>query len=91
MILLVGFTADQEMGPYLRGQLLLNRIDLHTSLDQWLDAVYALWTAAPHEVLKKAREVVDQHSIKIAPDRDTWGLLPEQIAQMGNFANLAEQ
>lgn len=91
MILILGLTEDRTLGPYLRGQLLLNRIDLHTPLPQWLDAVYALWTAAPHEVLKKARQVVDQHAVTIAPDRETWGLEPEQIAQMGDWAKLAEE
>lgn len=91
MILLAGFTSDPTLGPYLRGALLLNRIDLHTPLDQWLDQVYALWADAPHEVLSKARKVIDQHSATIAPDRDTWGTTPEQLAQMGNFANLADQ
>jgi hypothetical protein len=91
VILIFGLTEDRAVGPYLRGSLLLNRIDLHTPLDQWLDAVYALWTTGPHEVLKKARQVVDQHSVTIAPDRDTWGLTPEQIAQMGEFAQLDDQ
>jgi hypothetical protein len=91
VILLAGLTEDRTIGAYLRGQLRLNRIDLHTPLDQWLDAVYALWVSAPHEVLAKARQVIDQHSVTIAPDRETWGLTPEQIAQMGEFAHLAEQ
>lgn len=88
MILLVRLTEDRTIGPYLRGQLLLNRIGLHTSLPQWLDAVYALWMSAPHEVLEKARKTLDQHAVMIAPDRDTWGMDPDQIAQMGDFAKL---
>lgn len=91
MILVSGLTTDGTIGPYLRGQLLINRIDLRTPLGEWLDAVYALWTSAPHDVLAKARQVVDHHSVMIAPDRDTWGMLPEQIAQMGGFADLADQ
>ena len=89
MILIYGLTEDPNIGSYLRGRLLLNRIDLHTSIDQWLDAVYALWLDAPHELLKKARKVIDEHSVMVAPDRETWGTTPEQVAQMGDFANLA--
>jgi hypothetical protein len=88
VILLVGLTEDRTAGPYLRGQLIINRIDLRTPLREWLDAVYALWVSGPLDVLKKAREVLDQHSVTIAPDRDTWGMTPEQIEQMGQFADL---
>jgi hypothetical protein len=91
VILLFGLTEDRTIGAYLRGQLHINRINLRTPLDHWLDAVYALWTTAPHDVLTKARQVIDHHAVRIAPDRDTWGTTPEQIAQMGDFANLAEQ
>jgi hypothetical protein len=91
VILLAGFTEDPTFGPYLRGRMLLNRIGLHLPLGEWLDAVYALWADAPHEVLKRARQVIDQHAVTIAPDRDTWGATPEQIAQMGSFAHLAEE
>jgi hypothetical protein len=88
VILLAGLTADRTIGAYLRGALRTNRIDLHTPLAEWLDAVYALWVGAPHEVLAKARKIIDDHSVTIAPDRDTWGTLPEHVAQLGNFADL---
>jgi len=90
VILLCGFTSDKALGPYLRGQLRLHQVDLNTPLRQWLDVVYALWCDAPHEVLGKARQVIDKHAVTIAPDRDTWGLLPEHIAQMGDLVQLDE-
>jgi hypothetical protein len=90
VILLAGLTSDPTVGPYLRGQMHLNRIDLQLPLREWLDALYALWTSAPHEVLKEARKVLDRHSVRIAPDRDTWGLLPEHVAQMGGFGVVEE-
>lgn len=88
MILLSGFTSDQTLGPYLRGQLLLNRIDLHRPVGEWLDAVYALWVGAPHEIVKKAHEIIERHSVTIEPDRDTWGELPEHIEAMRDLTDL---
>lgn len=90
MILTLGLTTDKTVGNYLRGMLRVNRIDLHTPLAEWLDAVYALWVGAPHDAMQKARQSFDRQAVTIAPDRDTWGMTPEQIAQMGSFANLAD-
>jgi hypothetical protein len=91
VILLSGFTDDPTYGAYLRGALLMNRIDLHRPIGEWLDVVYALWVTGPHEVLKKARQVIDQHAVVVAPDRDTWGTQPEHLAQMGGLSQVLKE
>lgn len=87
--MLVELTEDRTVGPFLRGNLALHRIDLHTPLRRWLDCVYALWVQSP-EVLKKARKIIDEHAVMVAPDRETWGATPEQIALMPDFSLVEE-
>lgn len=90
MILLAGLTEDRTLGPYVRAQLRMNRIDLQRPLREWLDAVYALWLSAPHEALKEGRKVLDRHTDRIAPDRETWGLLPQHMEQAAGMGVVEE-
>lgn len=90
---LVGLTfGDLDYGPYIRGRLaqLPDRYALQADLSTWLDVVYALWLDAPHEVVQKAGEALRKKSDRIAPDRSTWGLLPEHRAQMGKFEQVLQ-
>ena len=83
---------DLDYGPYIRGRLTQqpNRYALQDDLADWLDVVYALWLDAPHEVVKKAGGELRKQSDRVAPDRSTWGLLPEHRAQMGGFERVLE-
>lgn len=92
--ILVSFAfEDLDYGPYIRGRLaqLPDRSVLQEDLADWLDVVYAIWLDAPHEVVKKAGETLRKQSDRVAPDRSTWGLLPEHRAQMGSFEELLTQ
>lgn len=81
VILLHGLTEDPQMGPWVRGRLALAGVDLRTELGTWLDAVYALWIDQPGaDVLTSASRALVIASAKAAPDRETWGALPEQQA-----------
>lgn len=84
---------DLDYGPYIRGRLaqLPYRYSLRDDPATWLDVVYALWLDAPHDVVKKAGETLRSKSDMVAPDRATWGLLPEHRAQMGGFEQVLQQ
>lgn len=66
------------LGPYVRGQLALHGLDFRVPVAGWLDAVYAIVATAPFDVLKTMDEKLTVAHARIAPDRETWGLLPEQ-------------
>jgi hypothetical protein len=66
----------------VNGKLALAGVDLRTSFDVWLDAVYAVLMEAPHEALAKMRDQIVIQSARLRPDRETWGLLPEHQEQM---------
>jgi hypothetical protein len=67
---------------YIAGRLGLAGLDLSTPLSVWLDAVYAAWADAPHEVLQKAMQHFVVAEARLDPERarDTWGLQPEHQA-----------
>lgn len=91
--ILVGLAfADLDYGPYIRGRLaqLPDRSALQGDLATWLDVVYALWLDAPHDVVTKAGQTLRKQSDRVAPDRSTWGLLPEHRAQMGKFEQVLQ-
>lgn len=66
----------------MRGQLALHGIDTRVACSTWLDAVYAIVATAPMEVLKALDQQLLIASARIAPDRETWGLLPEHQRAM---------
>jgi hypothetical protein len=51
----------------------------------YLDAIYAIVADAPHEVLKEMAKQLTIAGAKIAPDRETWGLLPEHQMLAGDM------
>lgn len=67
---------------YIAGRLGLAGLDLSTPIDIWLDAAYAAWADAPHEVLQKAMKHFIVQEAKLDPERAraTWGLRPEHQA-----------
>lgn len=85
VILLHGMTTDPISGPYFRGRLALAGIGLHTPLRDWLDAVYAIWLDAPSEKFEKASRTMVISSAKLRPNRETWGITPEQQALGGKL------
>lgn len=72
---------------YIAGRLGLAGLDLSTDLSVWLDAVYAAWAEAPHEVLQKAVKLFSVLEARIDPERarETWGLRPEHQADSRGF------
>lgn len=85
VILIHGLTENPIYGPYIRGRLALAHVTLQTPIRQWLDAVYATWVDAPHEVLEKAAKSMTLRSAMLRPDRSTWGKLPEHRALAGKL------
>lgn len=62
-----------------------------TELDVLCDAlIFVLADGVPGEQLSKLRKNVDRASWQIRPpDRESWGLAPEQQAAMGRLARSA--
>lgn len=72
-------TQDPRYGEYISGKLTLAGVDLRTPFRLWLDAVYAAWADAPHELLEKLMQqlVIQEAKLDPARARETWGLRPE--------------
>ena len=53
----------------------------------WLDAVYAVYADAPHQVLAQLSKQMVIKEAMVDPEgaRETWGRRPEHIAMAGNF------
>ena len=71
----------------MRGRLAFADIGSTTPATLWLDAVYAAYAEAPHQMLQ---EITKQMAIKeamIDPEgaRETWGRRPEHIAMAGHL------
>ena len=80
-VLLITYTAeDITYRSYLQGRLALAGVDLHTPVATWLDAVWALYVDAPHQLLEKLAKDRVVRAAHLRPDRETWGKLPEQRA-----------
>lgn len=80
-VLLIASTAeDITYRSYLQGRLALAGVDLHTPVATWLDAVWALYVDAPHQLLEKMTKERVIRAAQLRPDRETWGKLPEQRA-----------
>lgn len=89
MILILGFTVNPISAQYVRGKLALAGINLSADLGTWLDAVYAVWIDAPHELLEKANAQMVRTQARIRPEeaRETWGLRPEHRAMAGRLGS----
>lgn len=79
---MVAIAGDPIYRDYIAGKLGLAGLDLSTPLHIWLDAIYATWADAPHEVLEKALKQTIIQEARIDPERarETWGLRPEHQA-----------
>lgn len=75
------------VGPYVRGRLAFADIGETAEVDLWLDAVYAAYAEAPHEVLTKLNKQMVIKGAMIDPDeaRKTWGTAPEHVAMAGTL------
>lgn len=82
---MISFTQrGSKYGPYVRGRLALAGLDdsrVHAST--YCDAIYAIVADAPHDVLDELLKQLTVSGAAAAPDRDTWGLLPEHQAIAG--------
>lgn len=64
----------------MQGQLTLAGVDeSRVSVARWLDAVYAILMTAPAEQLERMQDQLTLKSNIARPNRETWGLTPEQI------------
>jgi hypothetical protein len=72
-------TRNPLIGPYVRGQLVLQHVDPRIPLDAWLDAVHAIVATTPTDVLKKINDNLTVNAAMADPEgaRESWGLLPE--------------
>lgn len=71
----------------MRGRLALADIDATVPADVWLDAVYAAYADAPHQVLENLNRQIVIKEAMIDPDgaRETWGRRPEHTALAGKL------
>lgn len=71
-----------DTSAYLRGKLRLSGIDGDTDVADVCDVLTVLLSdGVPGEALTKLRRSVDRAAWKIKPpDRDSWGLAPDQQA-----------
>lgn len=70
----------------MRGKLALAGIDLRVSAACWFDAAYAIVMEAPTEALEKMADRLAIASARARPDRETWGMTPEQQEMMARAA-----
>jgi hypothetical protein len=73
------------LGPYVRGQLALHRVDLRDDGARVLDMIHALIATAPGEVLEKLDKELVMKGARAYPDRDSWGVLPEHQRMSGGL------
>jgi len=80
---------DFRYQEYISGKLTLAGLSLRIPFRLWLDAVYAAFLEAPHEVLEKAAKQLAIEEAKIDPERAraTWGLRPEHQAMSKGIGN----
>lgn len=86
--LILSLTEDPIAGPYVRGKLTHCGIDpARLTLGGWLDAVFAAWVDAPHELLEKVNKQMVIKSAQLRPEeaRETWGLRPEHQHMAGGL------
>jgi hypothetical protein len=71
----------------VRGKLAFADIRETAEVGVWLDAVYAAYADAPHEVLVKLNKQMVVKGAMIDPDeaRKTWGVAPEHVAMAGGL------
>jgi hypothetical protein len=85
-----------DIAAYLRGRLHLAGVDADTPVGTVLDVLLTIVVDVPADALKDWRKNFDralrplarQHpeSRRVYPDRETWGLLPQQQAAMAKLA-----
>lgn len=82
-----GLSITPGYDTYISGKLGLAGLDLSTDLATWLDAVYAAYADAPHDVLKELMAGVVKAEARLRPQdaRATWGLTPEHQAMAGKL------
>lgn len=86
VLLIWGVTAHPTYRSYVAGKLALAGLDLNAPLGVWLDAAWAAYVDAPHELLEHAARQVVIGTARLRPDRESWGRLPEHRAMAGVFA-----
>ena len=72
----------------MSGKLALAGVDLRAPASVWLDAVYAIVVDAPNEQLQRIHEQITMQAGRLRPDRDSWGLDPDQAALTNKITKL---
>lgn len=80
--LIYSLAVDPSVQPYVEGKLMLAGVDSRVPAAGWFAAVYAIVVDAPTELLEKLHAQIVMTSTRIRPDRETWGVTPEQQAMM---------
>lgn len=79
------------MAAYLRGKLRLAGVGPDTDLEELCDVLTVLEVdGVPGDQLKRWRTDVDRAAWRLRPpDRETWGLRPDQAAEQQRLARSA--
>lgn len=78
--LIFGLAEQPHLKSYVSGKMALAGVDSRAPAAVFLDALYAIVVDAPHEGLEKLNDQITLKTHQLRPDRDTWGLLPDQVA-----------
>lgn len=89
--LIFGLADNPPVRPYVSGRLALAGIDLRVPAAVWLDAVYAIVLEAPHELLEKVHGQITIQTARMRPDRETWGMTPDQVALTNKLTGQSKQ
>jgi hypothetical protein len=82
-------TGESDLAGYFRGRLHIAGVDADTPVGTVLDVLMTIVIDTPRDALEQWRRKFDPLIWKIRPpDRDTWGLRPDQQAQMAKAAGL---
>jgi hypothetical protein len=83
-------TGGTDVAGYIRGRLHLAGVDGSTPIGTVLDVLLTIVVAVPRDELEKWRRRLNPLLWKIRPpDRETWGMTPEQQAQMAKAAGVS--
>jgi len=77
--LIFGLAEQPHLKAFVSGKMALAGVDSRAPAAVYLDALYAIVVEAPHEGLEKLHDQITLKTHQLRPDRETWGLLPDQV------------
>lgn len=79
--LIFNLAEEPAYKAFIWGKLAIYRMDLRVPLATWLDAVYAIvMSEMDKDRLDKMHASLTIASARARPDRESWGLTPDQVA-----------